>query len=137
MIITAAFLSRLLVRSLLVLLFVGMGLFHLVRPQVFGTVMPPFIPFPSFCIWVSGLAEILGGVGLLVPVRWVALLTRWGLVLLLLAVFPVNIYMALYPHASPLIHIAPWILWARLPLQPLLIWAVIWMTRLPSCRDAI
>jgi uncharacterized membrane protein len=123
-------LIRIIVRITLAALFIAAGTLHLVNPEVFEPVMPPFIPFPYPCIMISGVFELMGGLGLLVPffpaVTW---LTRWGLVLLLIAVFPVNIYMAFYPEVLHFSFKIPlWVLWARLPLQFGLIWAVLWCT---------
>lgn len=92
-------------------------------------VMPPWIPFHRACILVSGVCELLGGLGLLIPVRWVQFLTGWGLTLMLIAVFPANIYMAvdhIQVHGIPS---QPWMAWARLPFQPLFIVGVLWVTR--------
>ena len=91
--------------------------------------MPPWIPFHRGCILVSGGCEILGGIGLLLPLRRVQLAAGWGLVLLLVAVFPANIHMAIAHvqiHGFPA---KPWMAWARLALQPILIVAVLWVAR--------
>ncbi len=75
-------------------------------------IMPPYFPAPRLLVAVSGAAEIAGGIGLLLrPWRRAA---GWGLIALLLAVFPANIYMVQH---SGQFHFAPWVLWARLPLQ--------------------
>ena len=90
--------------------------------------MPPWIPFPLACIQISGVFELLGGVGLLIPVRWIQFVAGWGLTLLLVAVFPANIHMAMAHvqiHGFPS---RPWMGWARLPLQPFLMVAVLWVT---------
>jgi uncharacterized membrane protein len=116
------------VRLLLTALFLLAGTVHLRAPELFMPVMPPWIPFHRACILISGVCEILGGVGLLVPFRSVQLVSGWGLTLLLVAVFPANIYMA---AAHIKVHGFPsraWMGWARLPLQPLLILAVLWVT---------
>jgi uncharacterized membrane protein len=109
-------------RGTLAALFIASGLVHLVRPRVYLPMMPPYLPYPSGLILISGAAEIAGGVGLLIPsTRRVA---RYGLIALLVAVFPANIQMALNGFTnddSPLILT---LLLARLPLQPLLIWLV-------------
>ncbi len=125
---TFSIIARVTLRGLLALLFLAAGVLHLVNPGLFMQIMPPLIPFPMFCVLFSGVCELIGGVGLLIPHPGVAWFTRWWLILLLIAVFPANIYMTLYPEAIPKIHIALWILWARLPLQPLLIWGVWWVT---------
>jgi uncharacterized membrane protein len=103
-------------------MFIGSGLVHLVRPGVYMPVMPPYLPYPSSLILVSGVAEITGGVGLLIPPT--SRIARFGLIALLVAVFPANIQMAISRFtsgASPLVLV---LLLARLPLQPLLIWLV-------------
>jgi uncharacterized membrane protein len=109
-------------RAALSALFIGSGLVHLIRPDVYMPIMPPYLPYPYTLIRVSGVAEIAGGIGLLFSqTRRVA---RYGLIALLIAVFPANIQMAVNGFAngdSPLILA---LLLARLPLQPLLIWLV-------------
>ncbi len=90
--------------------------------------MPPWIPFHLLCIQVSGVLELLGGAGLLVPEPRAQALAGWGLALLLIAVFPANIYMATAGVQLPHLHIAPWVAWLRVALQPLLILAVLWAT---------
>lgn len=92
---------------------------HFLRPDIFGRIVPPALPAPRLLVLLSGAAEVAGGLGLLLPAtrRWAA----WGLLTLLVAVFPANVYM-LQIHAQ--LHIPAWVLYARLPLQPLLLWAV-------------
>jgi len=119
---------RFLVRVLLASLFLFAGTVHLRDPKLFLPVMPPWIPFPIPCILISGVFELLGGIGLLIPMRPIQFLAGWGLTLLLVAVFPANIYMAvanIKVHGFPS---QPWMGWARLPLQPLLILGVLWVT---------
>ena len=66
-------------------------------------------------VYLSGAAEIAGGVGLLVPrLRRAAGI---GLLLLLVAVFPANIYMAVADVSLPNTHVPQWALWLRLPFQ--------------------
>jgi uncharacterized membrane protein len=122
--------ARLVVRLLLAALFLFAGTVHLLDPALFLPIMPPWIPFHLLCIEVSGVFELLGGVGLLVPDPRIELMTGWGLTLLLFAVFPANLYMAM---AHVKVHGFPshdWMAWARLPLQALLILAVLWATRI-------
>jgi uncharacterized membrane protein len=111
---------------LLAALFVGAGLLHLLHPETYLRIMPPALPAPRLLVVLSGVAEIAGGLGLLLPAtrRWAA----WGLLVLLLAVFPANIYM-LQIHEQ--LHIPAWVAWARLPLQPLLMW---WVWRVSGQR---
>jgi uncharacterized membrane protein len=128
----SALILRTLVRLLLAALFLVAGTTHLRHPELFLPVMPPWIPFHLACIEISGVFELLGGVGLLIPVRPIQVVAGWGLALLLIAVFPANLYMAMahvQVHGFPP---QPWLGWARLPLQPLLIIAVLRVTRVWS-----
>ena len=109
---------------LIALLFATSGVLHLVKPQPFMSIMPPWLPAPLALVMISGVFEIAGAIGILVPATRVA--AGWGLIALLFAVFPANIQMlmnARAAHASAL-----WIagLVARLPLQVLLI---VWVYR--------
>ena len=122
--------ARLLGRILLAALFLFAGTVHLLDPRLFLPIMPPWIPAPMAGIIVSGVAELAGGIGLLVPLRAIQRAAGWGLLLLLLAVFPANIYMAaahIQVHGIPS---QPWMGWARLPLQPLLLFLVSWATEI-------
>ena len=106
--------------------YIAAGAFHFVRPETYMRVMPPYIPWPLVLIYISGAAEMLGGVGVLVPDGFVFPRTRvaaaWGLVALLIAVSPVHINMCLHPDQFPAIPL--WAIWLRLPLQlPLIAWA--------------
>jgi uncharacterized membrane protein len=113
--------------GVLALLFTGAGIMHLVRPQPFIQIVPPAIPKAEWMVFFSGLAEIAGGIGILLPNTRIA--ARWGLVALLVAVFPANVYMAIRHIEPGGTHIPAALLWLRLPLQPLLIWWVIAATR--------
>ncbi|PMD99562.1 DoxX family protein [Siphonobacter sp. BAB-5405] len=104
---------------LMSLLYVVAGILHFVRPQTYLRIMPPSIPAPLTMVYLSGVAELVLGLALLVPSlrTWAA----WGIILLLIAVFPANWYMA---TSGKFTNIPAWILWARLPLQGVLIyWA--------------
>ena len=91
--------------------------------------MPPWIPFHIPCIQFSGICELAGGLGLLIPHQQLQVLVGWGLTLLLVAVFPANIYMAMAHIKINGLPTHAWMAWARLPLQPLLILAALWSTR--------
>jgi len=103
----------------LALLFVGTGLLHFIHPETYLRIVPPALPAPRLLVLLSGVAEVAGGLGLLLPAtrRWAG----WGLLALLVAVFPANVHMV---SLADELHIPAWALWARLPLQPLLMWAV-------------
>ncbi|AWM34069.1 DoxX family protein [Hymenobacter nivis] len=104
-------------RYALAAVFVGAGLLHFIKPATYLRIMPPGLPAPLALVYVSGFFELAGGLGLLVgATRWWAAL---GLVLLLVAVFPANVYMA--QMAGPL-GVPAWAAWGRLPLQALLVW---------------
>ena len=106
----------------LALLFIVGGILHFVFPEVYSRIMPPFLPQPRFLIEVSGAAEIAGGLGLLLArFRRAA---AYGLVLLLVAVFPANIYMAVAHVPFPGVMGESSVQWLRLPLQiPIILWA--------------
>lgn len=105
--------------------FVAAGLLHLVAPGAYLGIMPPLLPHPRALIYVSGVAEILGGIGLMVPATRRA--AGIGLIVLLAAVFPANIQMLLNWRERGTSWWAELILWLRLPLQLLFIW---WAWRL-------
>ncbi|QED25781.1 hypothetical protein FRD01_00580 [Microvenator marinus] len=116
---------RIVLRALVGLGFIGIGVIHFVSPEPFLKMMPGVLPWHLGLVYLSGAAEILGGVGLLVPkTRRVA---TWGLLLLLLAVFPANINMAvneIYLEGMPR---EPWLLWVRLPFQLVFAAVVYWV----------
>ena len=110
-------------RGALAAVFGVSGVIHLAAPQVYQPIMPPWLPAPLALIYISGVCELLGALGLLAAPRGplVRRATRYGLVALLYAVFPANVQMALNgfaQHASPL---ALALELARLPLQGVLI----------------
>jgi len=111
---------------LLAAAFVVAGALHLLKPRLFEAIVPPSLPAPRALVALSGVAEVLGGLGLLVPaVRpWAG----WGLVALLVAVFPANLYMA--REWERFRRFAPrWALRLRLPLQAVLIAWVLWASQ--------
>ena len=109
------------------ILYVSAGTLHFVKPEPYLKIMPPYIPWPALMVELSGVGEILGGLGLLIAgTRRVA---AWGLIALLIAVFPANLYMATHPVEAGAASIAPAIRWGRLPIQALLILWLWWCTR--------
>ena len=110
---------KLISRWLLATLFIVAGILHFVRTDVFAAIVPPYLPAPELLVYVSGAFETIGGFGLLIPkFRQMAC---WGLILLLIAVFPANLYMATDPKAFVDAGIPLWALYLRLPLQVVLI----------------
>ena len=108
----------------LALLFVAAGVLHFLTPGFYTRIVPPFMPWSLEAVYISGLAEIIGGLGLLVW-RTRRLAGLW-LIALLIAVFPANVYMAFTPDRFGL---AAWVLYARLPLQFVLIAWAWWCSR--------
>jgi uncharacterized membrane protein len=109
------------------LFYVSAGTLHFIKPDAYLKIMPPYIPWHAAMVRASGGFEILGGLGLLAPpVRRAA---AWGLVALLIAVFPANVYMATNPIDTGVASLAPVLRWGRLPLQLILVWWLLWCTQ--------
>jgi uncharacterized membrane protein len=108
-------------RGLLSAFFIGSGVNHFVIPRAYERIVPPSMRGNAkLLVQASGVAEVMGGVGVLLP--WTRRLSGLGLVALLAAVFPSNLYMAREPEDFE--RIPRWALYARLPLQPLMmLWA--------------
>ena len=87
--------------------------------------MPDYLPWHLPLVYISGLAEMVGGVGLLI--RKIRTAASWFLILLLVAVFPANVDSAVNGAQFRGEQIAAWVLWARLPLQGLLIVWIYWL----------
>jgi len=106
------------------IMFIFAGYYHFKNPYMYLEIMPDYLPFPEFLVSFSGVCEIAGGIGLLIPrLRRFA---SYGLIALLVAVFPANVNMAVnsidfgLPHA---------LLWWRLPFQLVFILWVYWCGR--------
>lgn len=112
-------------RRALAAFFVAAGANHFVFTDFYISIIPPYLPYPRELVWISGVAEIAGGIGLLVE-RWRPA-ARWGLILLLLAVFPANLHMALEPDDFS--RFPRWALYLRLPLQVVFLAWVWWAAR--------
>ena len=106
-------------RGLLAGFFVASGLNHFVSPRFYRAIVPPSLRHDAKrLVEVSGAAEVLGGVGVLLPRT--RRLSGVALIALLAAVFPANLYMASEPERFK--RVPRWALYARLPLQPLMMW---------------
>ena len=121
---------KLVLKYLFGLFFVLGGLYHFINPNFYLKIMPPYLPWHGFLVSLSGLLEIALGVMLLIP--RLSRIAAWGLIALLIAVFPANLHMALNPQLYP--EIKPVLLWLRLPLQAVLIVWAYWYTR-PATRQ--
>jgi uncharacterized membrane protein len=104
-------------RIVLAVFMVVAGVVHFVNPQIYVSIMPKYLPWHLELVYISGILEILFGVGLLTRFSSLA---AWGLIGLFVAVFPANLNMALHPELVP--QIPKVFLWFRLPLQAVLIW---------------
>ena len=100
------------------------GLYHFANPAFYLRMMPPYLPWHLSLIHLSGFFEVALGLLLLVPKY--TRLAAWGLIALLIAVFPANIHMALNPQLFP--DLPPIALWLRLPLQLVFIAWAYWFT---------
>ena len=107
-------------RALMGAMYVCAGAGHLIATRLYMGIMPSYLPAHRELVLISGAAEIAGGVGVLLPQTQRA--AAWGLVALLIGVFPANLWMVQHPDRYPGIPL--WAMWLRLPLQlPLLWWA--------------
>jgi uncharacterized membrane protein len=111
-------------RWVLAIFFVVAGANHFREPATYLGMMPPWLPAPEAANIISGVAEILGGVGLLLSHTRRA--AGWGLIALLIAIFPANVHVALQGRI-PGYDISPTVLWWRLPFQAVFIVAVWWV----------
>jgi len=99
------------------------GLNHFRNPKMYAKIIPDYLPAPKILNTVSGFAEIIAGILLCIPIC--SQFGAWGIIAILIAVFPANIYMATSPKAS--FRLPKWILWGRLPLQfALIFWAYLY-----------
>ena len=121
--------AKTLSRILLGIAFIIAGANHFRDPATYVSMMPPWLPSPEMLNIISGAAEIAGGIGMLIPLTRNAAAT--GLILLLIAVFPANLHVALNGWAG--MDIPRWVLIARLPFQLLFIaWVVFSCPGLPA-----
>jgi uncharacterized membrane protein len=117
--------TRIVFRWLLAAFFILAGMNHFRVPDVYVAMIPPWLPRPSALNVIAGTCELLGGIGILLPpIRWAA---GWGLIALLVAVFPANLHVALMGH-MPGFEFSPLTLWLRLPFQAVLIAWVAWVS---------
>jgi uncharacterized membrane protein len=112
-------------RWVLTVFFVGAGANHFIAPAAYVAMMPAVLPAPWALVYISGIAEMLGGLGLILPAT--RRLAAWGLIALLIAVFPANLNMAINHLPLGTKTLPSWVLWGRLPLQLLLIaWVAVY-----------
>ena len=105
---------------LMAIIYILAGAMHFIRPKIYGSIMPPYIPYKRAMVFWSGVAEVLLGVGLLfIETRVISL---WGIILMLTVFFTVHIDMLRNEKTKKMF--PTWLLWLRLPLQfGLIYWA--------------
>ena len=125
------------IRRLLVLFYAIAGMFHLVAPARFLPIMPDWVPEPRAVILFTGVCELSGALGLMLPpLRW------WSGVMLALyavCVFPANLHHAFGSVEVPGLPSSWWYHGPRLALQPVLVWAALYAGRVadwPFCQAA-
>ncbi len=116
---------KLVMKWVLGVAFIAAGVNHFANPGFYVRIMPPYLPWHYELVLISGAFEIIGGAALLVPRLQAP--AAWGLIALLVAIFPANVHMALHAEDFPQAPPALW--WARLPLQAVFIAWAYWFTR--------
>ena len=103
------------------------GVKHFIEPDYFLSIIPPYLPFHIELVYISGFFEILFGLMILFPkYRYYGSI---GLILLLIAIFPANIYLAQSKEAQEAIGASQQIAIWRLPIQGILIWIAYWIRK--------
>jgi uncharacterized membrane protein len=107
--------------------YLSAGIRHFTHPDFYLQIMPPYLPWHEELVWLSGCVEVALGVALVIPAT--TRVAAWGVIALLLAVYPANVHMwwsqvAVDGEAWP-----PWAHWIRLPFQFVLIGWAWWYTR--------
>lgn len=123
---------------LLTIAFFGIaGVMHFTNDSGFVSIVPPYIPYPMLMVYISGVAEVAGALGLLLG--WLlkkpalSQAAGIGLIILCICVFPANVHMALNPDQFT--QIDPLRLWLRLPLQPVIIAIIYFGMQLPKIQQ--
>ena len=114
-------------RAILAIAIIIVGITHFIKPEQYARIVPAQLPYPYELVYISGIFEILGGIGLLIP--FVSVAAAWGLIALFVAVFPANINQAINSIPIDGIPHYPILYWVRLPFQAVLIAWAWWYTR--------
>ena len=107
---------------IIALFFISGSIAHFVFADFFVLSMPAYLSYHKELVIISGIFEMLGAIGILVPQT--RLLAAYGLLALVVAVYPANINMALHPENYP--DMPAWFLYIRLPFQFLFLWFIWW-----------
>jgi uncharacterized membrane protein len=110
--------------------FLVTGVMHFTAVERFLAMMPPWLPWHRELVYVSGVFELLGALGLIVPAtrRWAA----YGLAALLLAVFQANLHVVMSGGSVEGLPQGAWYYWLRIPLQFVFIAWALWVARRSS-----
>ena len=110
---------------IMTLFYIMAGTNHFINPDWYVRIVPPILPFKTAIVYISGILEIILGTLLIFPkTRFIA---SWGLILLLVAVYPANIYVAL--TNGEVMDTTPLIAWGRLPFQFVFIALAYWHSK--------
>ena len=105
---------------IMAILYIAAGLNHFRNAKFYLKIIPPSLPFPKWVNWISGAAEVILGILLFFPNY--SSLAAWGIIALLIAIFPANIYH--FTSKGKTLPAPIWLLYLRLPIQFLLMyWA--------------
>jgi len=115
----------------MIALYIAAGFNHFINPQFYLKIMPPWVPYHKEMVFISGVCEILFAMLLIFPST--RRLGAWGIILLLVAVFPANVQMLLNYNKenNPLL----WVAIVRLPVQLILIWWAYGFARKPKAKS--
>lgn len=104
-------------------MFIAAGVAHFIKPSIFTRIVPSYLPAPRLLVYASGVFEIAGGVGVLIPST--KIYAGWGLIAMLVVFLPVHTYMARDPD-SRFSDLPGWMLWLRIPVQFVIMAWVYW-----------
>ena len=115
-------------RYLMSIFYISIGINHFTSPDWFVQIVPPYMIYKYELVYISGFFEIILGALLCFP-RFKRI-TRWGLILLLIAVYPANLYLAFYQQPQELIGISSFAAsWVRLPIQFIFLGIAYWHSK--------
>ena len=108
--------------------YINIGVDHFISPTYYMNIMPPYLPFHIELVYISGFFEV--ALGLMLLFRKTRFYAAWGLILLLIAVYPANIYLAFNQRPQEAIEISHFLAsWIRLPLQFVFIGLAYWHSK--------
>jgi len=108
------------------------GVTHFTHVEQYARIVPPQLPAPFSLVYISGVFEVLLGIGILIP--YVSVIAAWGMIALFIAVFPANINQAINSIPIDGIPHSPIAYWIRLPFQAILIAWAYWYTQKPETQ---